>query len=76
MLRSLPSCGEPVDSETAYQKAVLAAMADTWKQAQGTRQHTSQSAILLEVSDKLIKTPRNLRGTVDSIHATAVERSK
>lgn len=70
------STGEFVDGEIAYQKAILAAMADTWKHAQGSRRHTSQSSILLEVSDKLIKTPTNLRGMVDNIHQTAMERCK
>ena len=65
-----------VDGEIAYQKAILAAMADTWKHAQGTTRHTSQASILLEVSDKLIKTPTNLRGMVDNIHTAAVERCK
>ena len=76
MLRSLVSSGEPIDGDIAYQKAILAAMADTWKHAQGTRKHTSQSSILVDVSDKLIKTPTNLRGIVDSIHVSAVEKCK
>lgn len=51
-------------------------MAQTWRSAQATRKHASQNAILLEVSDVLIKTPSSLRKMVDQIHETAVERCK
>ncbi|KAK9794927.1 hypothetical protein WJX73_009995 [Symbiochloris irregularis] len=67
---------EPVDSDIAFQKAILAAMADTWRQAQASRKHTSQATILLQVTDRLIKTPTNLRGIVDNIHETAVDRCR